>query len=67
MAVLSAEDVEMLKTELQRADLRVYTVVVMAERDLDTGNVDGALARLRVDADKLRCYDTPINRLLASR
>jgi len=63
---LSAEDLALLKAELARDDLQIYTVVVMALRDLDAGRVDAALARLRVDADKLRCHDTPINRLLKS-
>lgn len=66
MSKLSAEDREMLQAELQRPDLRAYTVVRLAASDLEAGDAETALARLRVDADKLRCYDTPINRLLAA-
>jgi hypothetical protein len=63
----SAEPIEaILRAELARPELRIYTVVVMAERDLAAGRLDAALARLRVDADKLRCHDTRLNELLAS-
>lgn len=64
MTILNANDLEILKKELQRPELRVFTVVVMASRDLEIGDVAGALARLRVDADKLRAHDTRINCLL---
>lgn len=50
--------------ELSRADLSIYTVCVMAQRDLDANNFASAVARLRVDADKLRSHDTPLNDLL---
>lgn len=49
----------LLQAELKREDLRVYCAVVMADRDLDAGDVASALARLRSEADKLRCHDTP--------
>lgn len=61
---LTPNDLEILALELQRPDLRVYSVVKMAERDLAEGNVAGALSRLRIDADKLRTHETAINRLL---
>lgn len=64
MVTLSCNDLEILKQELQRPELRVYTVVIMASRDLENGDVAGALARLRIDADKLRAHNTPITRLL---
>lgn len=53
-----------LKKELEREDLSVYTVVVMALRDANNGDYSAALSRLRVDADKLRMYNTPINQIL---
>lgn len=53
-----------MRAELQREDLRVYSAVVMADRDLVAGDVAGALARLQSEADKLRCHDTPINDLI---
>lgn len=52
-ATMTAEDLALLKAELEREDLQIYSVVVMARRDLEVGKVDAALARLRVDADKL--------------
>ncbi len=65
MADLSPDDLALLESELGREDLQIYTVVVMARRDIGRGNVEAAIARLRVDADKLRCFDTPINRLIS--
>lgn len=67
MNVLDKNDLEILKKELQRPDLRVYAVVVLASRDLDYGDIAGALARLRVDADKLRMHSTQITRLLQTQ
>lgn len=64
MPLLSRNDLEILKQELQRPELRVYTVVVTASLDLENGDVAGALARLRTDADKLRAHNTQITRLL---
>ena len=64
---LSAEDVRTLRRELENEDLQVYTVVRLAQRDLEAGDVETAIARLRVDADKLRNHDTKITRLLAQR
>lgn len=66
MADLATADVTLLHAELAREDLQVYTVVRMARLDVERGDVDAAIARLRIDADKLRCHDTMINRLLAS-
>lgn len=63
--ILTVEDLRELRAELQRADLRIYSVVVLAAQDLDAGKVGDALSRLKVDADKLRCHETPINEMLA--
>lgn len=65
VSTLDDDNLALLRAELERPDLQIYSVVVMARRDLAAGDVDAALVRLRVDADKLRCHDTPINRLLA--
>lgn len=65
--VLSPADLQQLAFELTREDLQIYTVVRMARNDLAAGAVDSAVARLRVDADKLRAYDTWLNELLARR
>jgi|JI10StandDraft_1071094.scaffolds.fasta_scaffold44191_1 hypothetical protein len=64
MYEITSADLLMVKREVAREDLRIYSVVVMAGLDLDAGKVESALARLRVDADKLRCYDSPLNELL---
>jgi len=32
----------------------IYTVVVMAKRDIENGYIDSAISRLKVDIDKLR-------------
>lgn len=62
---IGAADLEMLRTELAREDLQAYVVVRLAARDMVNGDVDGAIARLRVDSDKLRPHETPITNLLA--
>ena len=41
-------------------DLDIYTVVVMARRDLQADNFDSAISRLKVDADKLRMHSKPL-------
>lgn len=64
MAQLDPNDLEILRRELQRPDLRMYTAVVMASRDLENDDIAGALARLRIDADKLRSHETEVTRLL---
>jgi hypothetical protein len=52
---LSSDQLYDLLDELNREDLECYTVVVLARRDIDENrDVKTALARLRVDADKLR-------------
>ncbi len=66
MALLDPDELHILRRELQRPELRVYTAVVLASRDLDNGDIPGALARLRVDADKLRSHETRITQLLGA-
>lgn len=61
MTLLNCNDLEILKQELQRPELRVYGAVVMASRDLENGDVAGALARLRIDADKLRAHNAQVH------
>ncbi len=62
---LSDADLRMLRNELVREDLQINTVIVLAKVDLEAGDVEGALSRLRVDADKLRAFQTPLNAPLA--
>lgn len=57
-------EIKMLQAELQREELQVYTAIVMAKKDLDDGNYDTVIFRLKLDADKWRGYDTPINDFL---
>ena len=61
---LTPEERAKLTAELAREDLQGYTVVRLAQRELASGQVETALARLRVDADKLRAHDTFISELL---
>lgn len=61
-----ASTIAQLLGEVRRPDLAVYTVCVLAQRDLERGDLEAAIARLRVDADKLRMYETPINTILAA-
>jgi len=50
-------DIDRLKKLLLQPELQVYTVVVMAQRDLAKDNLRSAMNRLRVDADKF--HDQP--------
>jgi len=52
--VLDGNDAYDLPDELFSDELEIYTVVRMAQQDLEEGNIKGALARLKVDADKIR-------------
>jgi len=50
-------DPEWLTSRLSNSDLDIYTVVPLARRDLSSGRVSDAIARLRSEADKLRVFD----------
>ena len=50
----SLELVDKLNRLIRLSDLQDLTVCRMAQRDLAKGDVEGALKRLRVDADKIR-------------
>jgi hypothetical protein len=52
--VLDGNDAFTFTDELYNEELEIYTVVRMAQEDLENRNVKGALARLKVDADKIR-------------
>lgn len=56
-----------LRSELARQDLSVYTVVRMAREDLACGNFDAAVARIAVDMDKIRMHSPELARLIADR
>lgn len=49
-----------LKQRLAHPDLSVYTVVRMAQIDLQRNDVPSAMARLRIDYDKIRCVDSQL-------
>ncbi|MDR9839672.1 MULTISPECIES: hypothetical protein [Herbaspirillum] len=57
-------EIQNLKKMLAAPTFDDLTVVRMARRDLDTGDIDAALARLRVDADKIRMLDKQLYALL---
>ncbi len=50
---LSPEQVDLLRRELARDDLSIYTVVIMARQAVQLGRFTEAVSRLRVDADKI--------------
>ncbi len=53
-----------LTRELAREDLGIYTVVQLAARDVTAGDIQGALARLKVDADKIRMHSPELYALI---
>lgn len=64
MRHLTQDELKTLRQELSREDLQILTTVVLARRDVQRGEVEVALARLMVDADKLRCFDTQLMQFL---
>jgi hypothetical protein len=64
---LTPDELKTLRQELGREDLQVLTSVVLARRDVQRGEVEVALARLMVDADKLRCFDTQLMQFLVRK
>ncbi len=67
MRHLTPDELKTLRQELGREDLQVLTSVVLARRDVQRGEVEVALARLMVDADKLRCFDTQLMQFLVRK
>lgn len=63
---LSAKSQELLARELAREDLQVYAVVRMAAHDFAEGQFASAVARLRVDADKMRMHSQELYDLIQS-
>jgi hypothetical protein len=51
------EIIESLQNKLAESKFDDYTCFVMARRDLAEGDLNGALARIKVDRDKLICLD----------
>ena len=64
---LSPDQRETLRKELSRDDLSIYTVVRLARQDVEVGNFDAAISRLRVDADKLRAHSPIILGLISQQ
>jgi hypothetical protein len=52
--VLNSTDEYVLSDELYNEELEIYTVVRMAQTDFENQDIKGTLARLKVDADKIR-------------
>lgn len=50
-------EVQELVNRLQNPELICYSVVVMALKDINNGDYNSAIARLRIDADKIRTTD----------
>lgn len=57
MTLLTEKDTAELHEALKQEHLQCYTVVVMGLRDLEAGNLNGCMHRLRVDADKFHSDD----------
>jgi hypothetical protein len=53
----TALDSVWLQDRLANDELSIYTAVVLARRDLASGQVTSAIGRLRSEADKLRMHD----------
>lgn len=51
---LSVEQQSLMRAELSREDLSIYGAVRLARDDVSVGNFDAAMARLRIDSDKIR-------------
>lgn len=50
-------ELQELVNRLQNPELMCYSVVVMALKDTNNGDYNSAIARLRIDADKIRTID----------
>lgn len=61
---LTVEQRETLRRELAREDLALYTVVLIAREEVAVEHFDTAVARLRVDADKIRMHSQPLYDLI---
>ena len=57
-------NVQELSDRLRHPYLMCYTVVVMALKDIDNGDYNSAIARLRVDADKIRTVDKILYKMI---
>lgn len=64
---LTPEQVELLRQELARDDLSIYTVVLMARQEVELGRIDEAIARLHVDADKILAHSRELYDLIKIR
>lgn len=51
------EIIESLQNKLAESKFDDYTCFVMARQDLAEGDLNGAIARIKVDLDKLICLD----------
>lgn len=54
------ETIKQLQEMLKQEDIQIYTVVHMAVKDLEKGNIESAVSRLRIDADKIRMHSEPL-------
>lgn len=61
---LKPEQIDLLRQELARDDLSIYTVIIMARQAIELGRYAEALSRLRVDADKIRMHSRELYDLI---
>lgn len=57
-------DYDDLMDEICREDLQDYTAVVMAYRALSRSDIVGALAHLKIDADKIRMVSPKLYKII---
>jgi hypothetical protein len=53
-----------ISDRLRHPSLMCYTVVVMALKDISNHDYNSAIARLRVDADKIRAVDKILYKMI---
>jgi hypothetical protein len=63
-SALSHDQIQVLMREISREELSIYTVVVMARKDAELGQFQNAIARLRVDADKILMHSPELYELI---
>jgi hypothetical protein len=58
------KDLAEITRRLGNPDIQCFSAVLMARRDLNAGNHEAAVCRLRIDADKIRPLDAELYRLV---
>ncbi|PEH40455.1 hypothetical protein CRM94_17220 [Burkholderia gladioli] len=59
------DELRALSNELGDDDLSIFTAVRLARDDVSQGDIETALSRLRIDADKIRTLSPRLYELIA--